>query len=459
MFLQFTGKNWRRGRDSNPRDAYATSGFQDRRIQPLCHPSINDLRKINLTQLAKIGKFIGRNRLIAMKTNKTKNKMWPPIHELTYTSGKRVWQVACMVDGQRIREVFESKEAAELHAAKIRRKVTHEGAAAFSLSPSIQIDAQAAVDQLKEYPGETIAKAVEFYISHNLRFRQAPPIREIIKEFVAEREKLNQRERNLEDVRYRLAVFARSFGDRKLAEIDVEELATWLRDPTWGARSQIHYRRRVSMLYDYAIKHRYCDVNTAALLENPEVEDKDIECFSVEECTRILANAQKANCLPLVVLSLFAGLRRAEIVRLDWSNVNLAERTITVGSKAAKKRSRRVITINDTAAAWLTICAKLNGPVIAVSEETIDVRLKNLVDLAGLSRWRKNGLRHCFCTYHLAAGKDPVRTAYEAGNSAEVIKRCYDALASEATAKRFWDLRPSSNADEKIVPMKQASNQ
>ena len=31
---------WRRGRDSNPRDAYAPNGFQDRRIRPLCHLSV-----------------------------------------------------------------------------------------------------------------------------------------------------------------------------------------------------------------------------------------------------------------------------------------------------------------------------------------------------------------------------------------------------------------------------------
>ena len=30
---------WRRRRDSNPRDPFGSNGFQDRRIQPLCHSS------------------------------------------------------------------------------------------------------------------------------------------------------------------------------------------------------------------------------------------------------------------------------------------------------------------------------------------------------------------------------------------------------------------------------------
>ena len=92
------------------------------------------------------------------------------------------------------------------------------------------------------------------------------------------------------------------------------------------------------------------------------------------------------------------------------------------------------------------------------SKQELDSRIKELTTLAGLKTWKQNGLRHSFCTYHLAAGKDPVRTAYEAGNSAEIVQRCYNALASEATAKRFWALRPSAEAESKVVVMKQANN-
>src|SRR5713101_2672570 len=32
--------NWRRRRDSNPRDPFGSNGFQDRRFQPLTHSSV-----------------------------------------------------------------------------------------------------------------------------------------------------------------------------------------------------------------------------------------------------------------------------------------------------------------------------------------------------------------------------------------------------------------------------------
>src|SRR5215468_9226093 len=46
---------WRRRRDSNPRDPHGPNGFQDRRIQPLCHSStliINNLLKVCRSSVA-----------------------------------------------------------------------------------------------------------------------------------------------------------------------------------------------------------------------------------------------------------------------------------------------------------------------------------------------------------------------------------------------------------------------
>ena len=36
-------RKWRMGWDSNPRWALTHAGFQDRCIQPLCHPSVDDV--------------------------------------------------------------------------------------------------------------------------------------------------------------------------------------------------------------------------------------------------------------------------------------------------------------------------------------------------------------------------------------------------------------------------------
>src|SRR5215475_7273746 len=41
-FAEASPSRWRRERDSNPRDPFEPNGFQDRRFQPLTHPSVSN---------------------------------------------------------------------------------------------------------------------------------------------------------------------------------------------------------------------------------------------------------------------------------------------------------------------------------------------------------------------------------------------------------------------------------
>jgi integrase len=163
--------------------------------------------------------------------------------------------------------------------------------------------------------------------------------------------------------------------------------------------------------------------------------------------------------LPYVAIGLFAGLRSAELLRLDWSAVKFTERSIIIGANVAKKRSRRVVEINDTLAGWLPGCAKTKGPVVELPDQrTLYKRLAELATAAGLQKWADNGLRHSCASYSLALTGDAVRVAYQLGNSADMIHRHYKALVTKADAERFWALRPAANAEGKIVAMKQAAN-
>ena len=76
-----------------------------------------------------------------MTTTKTKIKLWPPIHALTYTNGTTAWQVACMVNGKRIREAYPTKAEAETRAAEIRIQVENEGRAAFTMPTAVRVEA------------------------------------------------------------------------------------------------------------------------------------------------------------------------------------------------------------------------------------------------------------------------------------------------------------------------------
>jgi integrase len=384
--------------------------------------------------------------------------LWPPIHEVKYASGRTAWQVACQVNGECLRETFPTKGEAESRAAPIRAQVENEGQAAFSLPAAIRTEAVRAVEKLTSH-NATITEAVDHYLQHVLKYRTAPVVTEIIEKLRVAAAANHRRERTIKDLRHRLTLFAKIDGGSRIAEITREELKNWLPNPTLAPRSRINYAVKLSQLWNYAIANGWAENNLVASIPRPDTEDSDPEIFTVEQTAGLLEHAEKHDLLGYIVLGLFAGLRSAEINRLDWKDVKLAERNIIIGTAVAKKRSRRVVEINDTLAAWLPLCAKAKGPVVPLdSNRTLYARLAKLATATGLEKWPDNGLRHSCASYSLALTGDAVRVAYQLGNSADMIHRHYKALVTAADAKRFWELRPATDAAGKIVAMKIAVN-
>jgi hypothetical protein len=120
-----------------------------------------------------IGNMSREKELIAMTSAKSKTKLWPPIHKLTYTSGKTAWQVACMVSGQRIHETFATKQEAETRAAQIRAMVENEGAAAFTHSVDVRTIAAKGFEKLSPH-GAMLDEAVDHYRGPCFEIPQRP---------------------------------------------------------------------------------------------------------------------------------------------------------------------------------------------------------------------------------------------------------------------------------------------
>ena len=93
--------------------------------------------------------------------------------------------------------------------------------------------------------------------------------------------------------------------------------------------------------------------------------------------------------VPALAIGLFAGLRRSEFFSLDWSEVDLENRTIEVKGIKAKTRQRRLVHIADNLVTWLAPHQKSTGPLMP--ERNIDVfsqRLRGLAQKAPSIRGR-----------------------------------------------------------------------
>jgi len=123
----------------------------------------------------------------------------------------------------------------------------------------------------------------------------------------------------------------------------------------------------------------------------PKFKEKagDIEIFTPLEIARFLTYS-RPELVPFLAIGAFAGLRSAEIGRLDWSEVHLAERFIEVKAAKSKTASRRLVPMSENLAKWLAPNAKPEGRVVPF--ENVNKQIGWLVEdtNAGLNAAAKN---------------------------------------------------------------------
>lgn len=155
---------------------------------------------------------------------------WPKVYTRRYPSG----QVAYIVDlgfinGKRERHTKDTLDEARTFAEQARIKRSNEGLAAFTLSSHIQRDAQQAHEKLRPHE-VSLSTAADYYLKHVIAFKNAPSIKAIIEKLIVDAEKNNRRDRTIGDLRFRLNTFATDFGEKRLADLSVDEIKDWVAD-------------------------------------------------------------------------------------------------------------------------------------------------------------------------------------------------------------------------------------
>lgn len=165
--------------------------------------------------------------------------------------------------------------------------------------------------------------------------------------------------------------------------------------------------------------------------------DGEIEIFTPDEMRKLMATPN--GMTPFFAIGAFAGLRHAEITRLDWRNVDLEDGFITVTAADAKTGERRLVPIQPNLKAWLLPLAKESGPVVPYKKTT-----QALLKIAAKSGvpWKHNALRHSFISYRVAQCADVPRVADEAGNSPQVIRTNYLRRVKPVQAEEWFNIKP-----------------
>lgn len=156
---------------------------------------------------------------------------------------------------------------------------------------------------------------------------------------------------------------------------------------------------------------------------------------------------------PMVILSLNTGLRRGELLKLVWDDINLSEKILTVRAANSKSRKVRYIPLNDEAALvisnWRGSVASDKGFVFANKDGKPYVSIKKawmkILSKAEISNFRWHDLRHAFASKLVMRGVDLNTVRELLGHSDLQMTLRYAHLAPEHKAKAVAQLLNSKN--------------
>jgi integrase len=302
--------------------------------------------------------------------------------------------------------------------------------------------------QLAEF-GKTIADAIAFYLPHLHANNRPRKFRELVDELIPAKKSDGASARYLQDLRSRLGQFSTSFGERQVSEIQGHEIDDWLRHLNVSPVTRNNFRRVLRTAFNFAKARGYCVGNPALSTAKAKEIEGIVGILTVAETARLL-EASDTELVPFVSIGAFAGLRRAELERLDWSDVDLESGLIEVQAVKAKSARRRFIKIQSNLTKWLMPNAGRRGKVTPQNYEKMLAQARLA---AGIKRWPSNALRHGFASYYLARFNDAAALALELGHTdAGLVFQHYRQIVKPKDAERYWGITPIGGvSSSKIV--------
>ena len=215
--------------------------------------------------------------------------------------------------------------------------------------------------------------------------------------------------KSIETDRLRIEVLRPKIGSMKLSALTrdvVERHAT-------GNAPATRNRYRALMRAILRAAERDWEWLDKAPIIKAEVENNERKTFITrEQADRLIAELPE-HYRPAVRFALLTGLRKANVLGLRWSAVNLEAGTVVVAAEEAKGKRKIIVPLNASAKALLEAMPSREGKVFAVTSIT-EAAWKRACARAGITDFRFHDLRHTWASWHAMAGT-PAQVLQELG--------------------------------------------
>lgn len=271
--------------------------------------------------------------------------------------------------------------------------------------------------------------------------------------------------RTLEDCT-RLKRFISAFPGY-IHEITEDEIIEWNNDlrklngKKYAERSKYNFQASVIGFFNYAKRFKYLPnkPHNAEILNNVKAR-KGVEEIGVwqpeqyklmlNESLKMWSAGTKVKRVTLwVAIGGMAGLRIAEISRMEWEHILWKTDYIRVPSLNSKnKKTHRKVPICPALRAWMEYALKdvdyenMTGEMFPHSESYVTERITDLVKNKIKMPYVDNGLRHTCISSWVAQGLGEYQAAFWAGNSGEACKANYVGEFTKEEGEEWHSIMP-----------------
>ena len=257
-----------------------------------------------------------------------------------------------------------------------------------------------------------------------------------------------------------LGKFCAAFQGKVAGEITAAEILEYLRTlkVEWRRRNNVHSHIVTLFRFAKSEGHLPADRNTEAEKVSKLPKPRNApppRIFTPAEMRVVLANVEP-EWLPWIALGGFAGLRTAEIERLDWGDVLFADALVHIREEVAKRTSRKIgdaryVPMPENLLAWLQPWRTATGSVCP--HRRSDRLTGKLGKFLPGGVWGQNPLRHSWISYRAAETANLPQVADEAGNSTEISRTAYRNPRMKREAVAWFSIFPDVVAAANVVQM------
>lgn len=274
---------------------------------------------------------------------------------------------------------------------------------------------------------------------------QLVTLTQVIEECIRSKQAANLRPCYVRELKRYFRKFAMGREKETIRSVNFAHIEQWLNATAPHPATRMTGISRLSALFTFAWRSGYIAENPVDRVQRPRLDRKPPRILTPDESQALIAaTASRAPELTAFIgLGMFAGIRPAELQRLDWQHVDLGRGLVRIDAAASKIRQRRIVRLEPAAIAHLNRAPVKAGPI---TPKQLRRRRWRIEAVMGWFGWPHDLLRHTAASYLLALHGDAGRVAMTLGNSAGVLLRHYHELVSPEDCARFWACQPAAPA-------------